>query len=209
MAKIYGGAELEEAPIVRLAGGSRAKRFKFNVKWVSDKKAHILHAFSATKGAAKARAGSDPAYIGCLWRDDNSLALFAVDHVDKGVKLHWEPEDLFVRYLEQEGSVVEEVKTKDRPRVRSFANRASLPKRASVVQVKGNQAPESGAELIRRMRSVRGLSRSELAERLEVAPSRIAELESGQGTQGPTLGLLARVAEACELNLNVSLEPND
>lgn len=206
--KVKGSALIEEAPVVRISGSSHARPVKFRIK-ASDAKTHILDALRATGGIAKFRSPADPAYIGCLWRDDNSLALIAVDRIDNSVKLHWEPEELFGGAHDADESVSSNASPKTAPRVVSLPNRRSIPKRNAFVRVNDGHPSEAGAELIRRMRAARGMSRSELARRLDVAVSRVAELESGKGPQGPTLGLLARIADACEIDLNVSLQLAD
>jgi DNA-binding transcriptional regulator YiaG len=207
---IAGGAIVEKAPVVRISGAGQVRSFKIKANAFDRGRMHIVDALRATRSVARFKSPADPAYIGCLWRDDNSLALIAVDRVDNSVKLHWEPEELFRNLaddpLVDDESISKEATPKTSPRVVSLPNREAIPKRDAFVRVNDDQASQAGAELIRRMRAARGMSRSQLAERLGVAVSRVAELESGRGPQGPTLGLLARVAEACEIDLNVSLQ---
>lgn len=62
------------------------------------------------------------------------------------------------------------------------------------------------AQFIRSVRQTAGLSQVELAAKLEIAQSRVAELEKGGGSQGPTLGLLERIATACGHRLKLAIE---
>lgn len=64
----------------------------------------------------------------------------------------------------------------------------------------------SAAAFIRAARRQAGLTQSQLAEALGTAQSRIAELEGGSAKQGPTIGLLARIAQACGKKLGLVLE---
>ncbi|MBS0547574.1 MAG: helix-turn-helix transcriptional regulator [Proteobacteria bacterium] len=62
------------------------------------------------------------------------------------------------------------------------------------------------AWFIRSARQTAKLSQADLAKRLDVAQSRVAELEKGSGSQGPTLGLLERIADACGRRLVLNIE---
>lgn len=75
--------------------------------------------------------------------------------------------------------------------------------RAAVIE---QRAVLATSRLIRETREEAGLSQSELALRLGVTQARVSSLESGCGKKGPSIGLLARIAEACggSLALNLS-----
>jgi hypothetical protein len=68
-----------------------------------------------------------------------------------------------------------------------------------------------GGALVRRMREMAdggaGISQGELARRLGLSQARISAVERGGGIQGPTYGLLKRVARACGLVLQPILQP--
>jgi class 3 adenylate cyclase/DNA-binding XRE family transcriptional regulator len=64
---------------------------------------------------------------------------------------------------------------------------------------------DSAAAFIRSTRTKAGLTQAELAKRMGVSQSRIAELERAGSKQGATMGLLARVAEACGKKLLLTL----
>jgi transcriptional regulator with XRE-family HTH domain len=59
------------------------------------------------------------------------------------------------------------------------------------------------------MRKAAGLSQSELAERIGVKQSRISEIESGVGTQGPTWEVMERIAAAFGQNLGIAAGPGN
>jgi transcriptional regulator with XRE-family HTH domain len=60
-----------------------------------------------------------------------------------------------------------------------------------------SSAAMRAGDLIRSMRKAAGLSQSQLAREIGVAQSRVSEIESGSGTQGPTWDLIERVTAAC------------
>ena len=62
------------------------------------------------------------------------------------------------------------------------------------------------ADLVREARRVAGLTQTQLAEKLGVKQSRVAELERGEGKHGPTIGILERVAHACGRTLSLTLK---
>lgn len=66
-------------------------------------------------------------------------------------------------------------------------------------------AANSAAAFVRTARKQAGFTQKQLAERLGVAQSRVAELERDT-KQGPTLGMLARVAKACGKSLGLVLK---
>lgn len=63
----------------------------------------------------------------------------------------------------------------------------------------------SAAHFVRSARQQAGLTQQALAKRLGVSQSRVAELETAS-RQGPTLGMLNRVAAACGRRLRLVLE---
>lgn len=70
----------------------------------------------------------------------------------------------------------------------------------------GALGSESAAAFVRAARQAAGLTQKQLAQRIGVSQPRIAELERGEGSQGPTISLLARVAQACGKKLSLMLE---
>jgi transcriptional regulator with XRE-family HTH domain len=52
-------------------------------------------------------------------------------------------------------------------------------------------------DIVRSLRKAAGLSQSQLATMLGVTQSRVSEIESGMGTQGPTWHIMERIAAAC------------
>lgn len=205
---------MSDTPVVRVSGmGQKGPiRILGDIFTRNSLAAFLLQA----KGYAR-RGAHGHTYVGCLLRDDNSIALFAADQVDKSAKLDWVSED-YVRSLIsmlEAGSESDQEPTKKRSvaKLRSVSIEELLnrPVPSATVKVGGDRiAPgKIGAELIRRMRAIRGMSRSQLAQRLSIAPSRVAELELGDGPQGPTLKVLADIANACEVDLNVTLRPKE
>jgi len=63
------------------------------------------------------------------------------------------------------------------------------------------------AATIKRMRLAAGLSQTDLALACDTTQSHISELENGTGKQGPTYGLLKRIARACDLDLSLHVVP--
>jgi transcriptional regulator with XRE-family HTH domain len=61
-------------------------------------------------------------------------------------------------------------------------------------------------DVVRRMRKMARLSQSQLAEQIGVKQSRISEIESGVGSQGPTWELMERIAAACDRSLVVDVD---
>lgn len=55
--------------------------------------------------------------------------------------------------------------------------------------------------LVRRLRERVGLTQASLADRLHMSQARISQLEHSDGRDGPSYGILRRVAEACEVDL--------
>lgn len=79
----------------------------------------------------------------------------------------------------------------------------------TVAAFEEGRAAQRAAALIRQMRRDRKLTQRQLADALKVKDSRIAELERGDGRQGPTLGMLERVAFACGYRLTLSYRESD
>ena len=63
-------------------------------------------------------------------------------------------------------------------------------------------AIEAG-HLVRTVRKKAGLSQITLAKRLAISQARVSAIETGVGTEGPTYGLLRRVASACGTSLPI------
>jgi ribosome-binding protein aMBF1 (putative translation factor) len=59
------------------------------------------------------------------------------------------------------------------------------------------------ALVVRGARKRAGLTQAQLAERIHTSQSVISRLESGGDLRTPTLGLLAKIAEACDGHLEV------
>ena len=74
--------------------------------------------------------------------------------------------------------------------------------RAAVIE---QRAALVASRLIRKTREEAGLSQRELALRLGVTQICISSLESGCAKKGPSIGLLARIAEACGGSLALTL----
>jgi transcriptional regulator with XRE-family HTH domain len=62
-------------------------------------------------------------------------------------------------------------------------------------------AAAEAATLLRSFRRRAGLSQQEVADRLRLTQARISQLESADGRDGPTYGVLRRVAHACGIDL--------
>jgi DNA-binding XRE family transcriptional regulator len=60
-----------------------------------------------------------------------------------------------------------------------------------------SSAAMRAGDLVRDMRKAARLSQSQLATAIGVKQSRISEIESGLGTQGPTWDVMERIAVAC------------
>jgi len=60
-----------------------------------------------------------------------------------------------------------------------------------------------GAEVVRNARNAAGYSQAQLARRMGVSQPRISSIERADGTDGPTLAMLLRVADACGLELHL------
>jgi transcriptional regulator with XRE-family HTH domain len=60
-----------------------------------------------------------------------------------------------------------------------------------------SSAAMRAGDLVRSMRKAAGYSQAQLAAEVGVSQSRISELESGAGSQGPTWDVMERVAQAC------------
>jgi transcriptional regulator with XRE-family HTH domain len=56
---------------------------------------------------------------------------------------------------------------------------------------------EEAATFIRQLRSNAGLTQHELARRLGISQPRVSAIERGIGSDGPTYGILRRIARAC------------
>jgi transcriptional regulator with XRE-family HTH domain len=54
-----------------------------------------------------------------------------------------------------------------------------------------------------------GFTQGELAERIGVSQARISEIETGNGRDGPSFALLARIAHACGIDLLARLQDAD
>jgi transcriptional regulator with XRE-family HTH domain len=61
-------------------------------------------------------------------------------------------------------------------------------------------ALEAG-QLVRALRKRAGLTQQALAERLSMTQARVSAIEAGEGRDGPTYGLLKRIAAACDMSL--------
>jgi DNA-binding transcriptional regulator YiaG len=215
MKQEFSGSEtviVQEAPVVRISDAGRVRAIQIAGRRVGGHKGiHGSYVLETIKNLVRRSRTPDEPYVGCLWRSDDAVALFSVDRLDKSVDLHWERgsrlRDLAEETDEMSADDADDDKARPRtpPRVVSIPDINAIEDRAPVTRVTAGEAPLRGAELIRRMRNVRGMSRSQLAQRLGVKPSRVAELELGKGPQGPTLGMLARIAEACEVDLNITL----
>lgn len=59
---------------------------------------------------------------------------------------------------------------------------------------------EEAATFIRQMRTGAGLSQQELALRLGISQPRVSTMEKGIGPDGPTCGMVRRIAQACGVN---------
>jgi transcriptional regulator with XRE-family HTH domain len=58
-------------------------------------------------------------------------------------------------------------------------------------------AAQEAGRLVRGFRRFAGITQTQLAERLSIAQGRISVIEKGEGRDGPTYGLLKRIAHAC------------
>lgn len=67
-------------------------------------------------------------------------------------------------------------------------------------------AANSG-EFVRSARKLKGLTQAQLSALLGVSQGRVSEIESGSAKQGPTIGLLAKIADACGFKLALTLKP--
>ena len=56
--------------------------------------------------------------------------------------------------------------------------------------------------LIRQMREAAGITQREMARRVRTSQPHLSDLERGTGTQGPTVLMLQRIAEACGTTLS-------
>jgi transcriptional regulator with XRE-family HTH domain len=65
-------------------------------------------------------------------------------------------------------------------------------------------ALEAG-RLVRALRKRAGLTQQALAERLSMTQARVSAIEAGEGRDGPTYGLLKRIAAACGMSLASAL----
>lgn len=65
---------------------------------------------------------------------------------------------------------------------------------------KETAALEAG-KYVRALRKEAGLTQSALAARLSITQARISAIESGDGRDGPSYGLLKRIAKACDMSL--------
>jgi DNA-binding XRE family transcriptional regulator len=147
------------------------------------------------------RRGIDDSSVGVICRDDK-YAVFQVKDLDESVPFQWisldreSPAD-----IEQKPAANPEP-AKARVVSGNVEDLAPLP---GTVSLTGDnvRASRNASDLIKRMRAIRGLSQSQLAKRMGIAPSRIVELEAGNGPQGPTVDMLARIATACEVTLSL------
>jgi ribosome-binding protein aMBF1 (putative translation factor) len=69
--------------------------------------------------------------------------------------------------------------------------------RAAGIAPRVAKAAADAAALVRRMRNDAGLSQRALGDRLGIKQARVSEIEAGVGPQGPSFGLMQRIAEAC------------
>lgn len=63
------------------------------------------------------------------------------------------------------------------------------------------------ARLVKSLRHKAGLTRVELAERVQTTEAEIVRLEAGTGSRGPTVQMLARVSVACDAELVLEFKP--
>jgi transcriptional regulator with XRE-family HTH domain len=64
------------------------------------------------------------------------------------------------------------------------------------------------AQLVREFRKKAGLNQIDLAARLSISQARVSAIESGEGRDGPSYGLLKRIALACGISWPPPLESN-
>ena len=83
-------------------------------------------------------------------------------------------------------------------------NLGKIPGMAELIE--SEYAALRAAEFVKQTRKAAHLSRSELAGKLGVTTARISEVEAGQGRYGPSVALLARIAEACGGILQLSVK---
>ena len=91
---------------------------------------------------------------------------------------------------------------------RSNAAIAARPQGASIgTTVAPTSAALEAAVLVRRMRALapsaeggRGIIQSELARRAGLTPPRISQIESGEGSNGPTYAVIRKIARACGID---------
>lgn len=160
--------------------------------------------------------------IGTPYRLENPGKLpLALIHVQAGQYLGEEPPSRKPPTFVEEASIVEppsaptdamlaaanaQSQTALNPRVRQVNPSTLLADEDHVQAYYSAWGAGSAAAFIRAARKQAGLTQSQLAEALGTAQSRIAELEGGSAKQGPTIGLLARIAQACGKKLGLVLE---
>ncbi|MBW4090032.1 MAG: helix-turn-helix transcriptional regulator [Proteobacteria bacterium] len=82
-----------------------------------------------------------------------------------------------------------------------------LPDPAGRSRFDATSAALEAAVLVRRMRALapsaeggRGITQSELARRAGLTPPRISQIESGEGSNGPTYAVIRKIAQACGID---------
>ena len=72
------------------------------------------------------------------------------------------------------------------------------PKSEAEAEARADRASSMEAGIVvRRMRKRAGFSQVELARRVGTSQEHISQIESGKGTQGPTIASLMRIARVC------------
>lgn len=89
-------------------------------------------------------------------------------------------------------------------RLATIAGMPALIQEEYDVLIEEEKAAEQVATLIRQTRESAGLSQTELGRKVGVSQARISQMERGDATFGPSIGLLVRVAQACGCTLMLS-----
>lgn len=64
-------------------------------------------------------------------------------------------------------------------------------------------------DLVRQLRLSRDLDQRQLAQLVRTSQSAISNIERGVGNQGPTFAMLKRIAEACGMEMTLTLSPKE